>query len=635
MTDLDRLKTASHEFIPSKPETDIPPLIPLEDFFRNPKRISFKLSPDGEYLAFLESWQNRLNIHVQHMNSDEIVRVTESRERDITGYLWANNSRLAYVQDTEGDENFRLYSVDRAGNHHMELTPFEEVRVQLIDDLEDIEDEMLIAMNKRDKRFFDAYRVNVHTGDLSMIGENPGNISRWVTDNAGRLRVAVTTDGVNNTLLYRQDESADFREVITTNFKETLRPIYFTFDDRQLYAASNLHRDKEAIVRYDPDKAEEVEVVFEHPDVDVSGLLRSKARKTITGVTYHTEKRQYHFFDDERESLQQYLEERLPGYEVTLTSLSKDEQKVLIRTHTDKSRGSYHYLNRDTEDFRKLVEVSPWLNEAHLSDMYGIAYQSRDNLTIPGYLTLPAGREPRNLPVVVNPHGGPWVRDHWGFDPEVQFLANRGYAVLQVNYRGSAGFGREFWERGFKEWGKAMQNDITDGVHWLIDQGIADPDRIGIYGGSYGGYATLAGLTFTPDLYACGVDYVGVSNLFTFMDSIPPYWEQYRQTLYEMVGHPEKERELLESASPLFHVDQIRAPLLIAQGANDPRVKKAESDQIVEALRDRGIDVPYMVKENEGHGFKNEENRFDFYRAMEDFLAQHLGGRMEGGPEDR
>ena len=238
---------------------------------------------------------------------------------------------------------------------------------------------------------------------------------------------------------------------------------------------------------------------------------------------------------------------------------------------------------------------------------------------------MPKGSDGENLPVVVNPHGGPWARDSWEYRSEIQFLANRGFAVFQMNFRGSTGYGREFWEIGFKEWGKSMQDDITDGVNWLIDEGIADPDRIAIYGVSYGGYATLAGLTFTPDLYACGVDYVGVSSLFTFMESIPPYWELYRNMLYEMVGHPEKDKDLLASSSPLLHIDKITVPLFIAQGANDPRVKKTESDQIVEALKSEGIEVPYMVKDNEGHGFYNQENQFDFYREMEKFLKKHIG----------
>ncbi|MCF7803516.1 MAG: S9 family peptidase [Candidatus Marinimicrobia bacterium] len=603
----------------------------MEDFFRNPQQTSFQLSPDGEKLAFLAPWKNRLNIHIREIETDNSTRITAATERDIAGYLWANNTRIVFLQDTAGDENFRLFAVDIDGKNHTRLTPFNDVRVQIVDDLEDIEDEILIGMNKRDKQIFDVYRLHVNSGEMSMIAENPGNISGWHTDNEGKLRVATTTDGVNTGILYRNTEEEKFHEVLTTTFRETLNPLFFTFNDDAIYAASNLGRDKQAIVKYDLENNIELDIIYEHPEVDVSHLLRSKEREVITGVTYFTDYRNYEFFDEERAQLQTSLEEQLPGYEVSLSSSSKNERRLLVRTHSDRSRGAYYFHDRDTNELTKLVDVSPWLKEDEMAPMYPVEYSARDGLTIPGYLTLPKGQSPENLPVVINPHGGPWVRDHWGFNPEVQFLANRGYAVLQMNYRSSTGYGRDYWERGFKEWGKAMQDDITDGVHALIEENIADPDAVAIYGGSYGGYATLAGLTFTPDLYACGVDYVGVSNLFTFMESIPPYWEQYRQMLYEMVGHPEQDKDLLASASPVMHVDKIKAPLLIAQGANDPRVNKDESDQMVEALRDRGIEVPYMVKENEGHGFHNEENRFDFYRAMEQFLARHLNGRAGNG----
>lgn len=605
----------------------LPPLIPMEDFFRNPTKTSFQLSPNGEYIAFMQPWENRLNIHVQKIGSDEVVRVTSATERDIAGYFWANNNRLAYIQDKAGDENFKLYAVNADGTEETVLTPFDEVRVQIIDDLEDNEEEMIIGLNRRDKRIFDAYRININTGDMKMIAENPGNIAGWMTDNDGQLRIAITSDGVNTSLLYREKESDPFKPVLTTSFRETLAPLFFSFDNQYIYASSNLGRDKQAIVKYDPATATELEILYQHPEVDVADLLRSKKRQIITGVMFITDKRHYHFFDEERKQLQKELQEKLPNVEVVVANMNRDEDKILVRTFSDKSRGAYYYYDLNTKDFKKLVEISPWLDEKHMADMQPIKYQSRDGLTINGYLTLPKGVEPKNLPVVVNPHGGPWARDYWGFNPEVQFLANRGYAVLQMNFRGSTGYGREFWETSFKEWGKSMQDDITDGVNWLISEGIADPERIGIYGGSYGGYAVLAGLAFTPELYAAGVDYVGVSNIFTLLESLPPYWELYRQMFYEMVGDPVKDKELLEAASPLFHADKIQAPLFVAQGANDPRVKKAESDQIVEALRARGIDVPYMVKDNEGHGFRNEENRFDFYGAMEKFLAEHLGGR--------
>jgi dipeptidyl aminopeptidase/acylaminoacyl peptidase len=608
-------------------QDNTPPLIPMKDFFRNPVKASYQLSPNGEYLAYMQPWENRMNVYVQKIGTEDTVRVTSATERDIAGYFWANNSRLAYVQDKGGDENFKLYAVNSDGTNEKVLTPFDEVRVQIIDDLEDNENEMIIGLNKRNKQIFDAYRIDINTGEMKMIGENPGNISGWMTDNDGQLRIASTTDGVNTSILYREKESDPFKTVLTTNFRETLAPLYFTFDNKYIYASSNLGRDKQAIVKYDIANAKELEVLYQHPEVDVDNLLRSKKRKVITGVMFITDKRHYHFFDEQRKLLQKELQEKLPDYEVVVSNMSKDENKALVRTYSDKTRGAYYFYNLETKDFRKLDDISPWLNEAYMADMQPIKYQSRDGLTINGYMTLPKGVPEKDLPVVVNPHGGPWARDYWGFNSEVQFLANRGYAVLQMNFRGSTGYGREFWEIGFKEWGKTMQDDITDGVQWLINQGIADPARVGIYGGSYGGYATLAGLAFTPDLYACGVDYVGPSNIFTLLASFPPYWELYRQMFYEMVGDPEKDKELLKEASPLFYADSIRVPLFVAQGANDPRVKQAESDQIVEALKARGIDVQYMVKENEGHGFRNEENRFDFYGAMEKFLAQHLGGK--------
>jgi dipeptidyl aminopeptidase/acylaminoacyl peptidase len=611
------------------PKEEMPRLIPMEDFFRNPEKTAFSLSPDGTHLAFMQPWEKRLNVHVQKIGEDEATRITNATERDIAGFIWANNERIAYVQDKGGDENFKLYAVNIDGSDEKTLTPFEKVRVQLIDDLKNDPDHIMIAINNRDKRFFDAYRINISTGDMEMIAENPGTYTGWQTDHDGKLRIVTTTDGVNTSVLYRATEKDDFQTLITTNFKETLAPLFFTFDNQNLYVASNIGRDKTAIFEYDINTKETTRLIYEHPEVDVSGLLRSDKRKVITGVVYLIDKRHYHFLDEDRGKLQENLETRLPGYEVVVANMSLDETKVLVRTYSDRSLGAYYYLDRETDEFMKLADVSPWLNEEELAEMEPIQYTSRDSLTIHGYLTLPKGLKPENLPIVVNPHGGPWARDAWGFNPEVQFLANRGYGVLQMNFRTSTGYGREFWEAGFKQWGLAIQDDITDGVNWLIEKGIADPDRVGIYGGSFGGYATLAGVAFTPDLYACGVDYVGVSNLFTLIKSVPPYWEPMREMFYEMMGHPEKDKELWEKVSPIFHADKIKVPMLVAQGANDPRVNKGESDQIVEALRERGIEVEYMVKENEGHGFRNEENRFDFYRAMEKFLSKHLGGRVE------
>ena len=604
-------------------------LIPLEDFFKNPEKSGFQLSPDGTRISYRAPWNRRMNIFVQKVGEETAERVTSATERDIPAYFWSGDDRILYLQDTGGDENYHLFAADLKGGEARDLTPFDGVRVRIVDRLEDIDDEVLIGLNRRDPRLFDVFRLNIDSGELTLIEENPGDIEGWLTDHDGKLRAAVRTDGVNNSLLYREDESKPFKTLITTDFRESISPLFFTFDNKELYVASNLGRNTAAIYIFNPETAALGDLVFERPDVDVSSLFRSKKRKVITGAGFTTDRFHYHFFDAGREELQKELEERLPGYEVTVTSMNKDEDRVLIHAGSDRTLGAYYFYDTVTKDFKKLAELSPWLPEERLAPMKAIKYLSRDGLTIHGYLTLPAGSDGKNLPVVINPHGGPWVRDSWGYNSEAQFLASRGLAVLQMNYRGSTGYGRAFWEAGFKEWGRAMQDDITDGVNWLIEQGIADPERIGIYGGSYGGYAVLAGLAFTPDLYACGVDYVGVSNIFTLLETIPPYWELGRKMLYEQIGDPVKEEELLRAASPVFHADRIKAPLFVAQGANDPRVKKAESDQIVEALRKRGVDVEYMVKDDEGHGFHNEENRFEFYRAMERFLAKHLGSAAE------
>ena len=602
--------------------------IPLEDFFRNPEMSSFQLSPNGEYISYMKPWEdgNRMmNVYVRKINSDEEIRLTSASKRSLYGYGWLNDERIAYVQDQGGDENIHIYAVDIDGKNDIDLTPFENIQARITDDLEDDPNYILVSINKRNERIHDVYRLNVNTGEMEMIAENPGNISGWMTDNSGKLRIATTSDGVNSSLLYRDKESDEFRTILTTNFKESVSPLYFTFDDQELYVSSNRGRDKSAIYKFDLNEAKEYELIFEHDQVDVYGLMRSKKRKKITGVSYTTDKRQTHFFDDWRENLQMKLETKLKGVEVAISDLSKDESKAIIITYSDRSRGTYYFYDIEKDNLKKLADLSPWLKEEDMAFMKPISYKSRDGLIIPGYLTLPLNyKEGNKIPVVVNPHGGPWARDNWGFDSQVQFLANRGYAVLQMNFRGSVGYGREFWEKSFKQWGKTMQDDITDGVNWLIEEGIADPDRIGIYGASYGGYATLAGLAFTPDLYACGVDYVGVSNIFTLLETLPPYWELGRQMMYEMIGNPETEQELLREASPLFHIDNIKAPLFVAQGANDPRVKQAESDQIVEALKLKGIDVPYMLKEDEGHGFYNESNQFDFYREMIGFLDKHL-----------
>jgi dipeptidyl aminopeptidase/acylaminoacyl peptidase len=601
-----------------------PKTIPVRDFFRNPEKAYFQVSQGGKYVSYTEPYQNRMNIVVRPVAGGEARRITSITDRDINAYGWKGDDRLFFFKDSGGNENFHLFAVDRAGTTQTDLTPMPKVRVNLVDELLDDPTDVLVEMNRRDSTVFDVYRVNVVTGDTTMIASNPGTITGWVADHHGRIRAALTTDGVNGTVLFRPTEADTFRVIAHTTFKDTFTPLFFTFDDQALYASSNLGRDKAAIVLFDPATGREREVLFQHPEVDVDGMGYSRKRKVPTEIDYVTWKQERRFLDPVTRSLYASLEKRLPGKEVFVTFMNRDEDVMIVRTMSDRSLGSYYLYQRAGDRLTKLADRNPWLDERDLAPMKPISYTSRDGLTIHGYLTLPLGVAPRHLPVVVNPHGGPWARDQWGFNPEVQFLANRRYAVLQVNFRGSTGYGRKFFESSFKQWGRTMQDDVSDGVKWLIGQGIADSSRVAIYGGSYGGYATLAGLAFSPELYAAGIDYVGVSNLFTFMKTIPPYWKPFLDQIHEMVGNPERDSVALAAASPVFHVDRIRAPLLVAQGAKDPRVNIDESNQIVEALRKRGIDVQYIVKENEGHGFQNEENRFEFYEAMERFLARHV-----------
>lgn len=605
--------------------------IPLEDFFRNSERTGYQLSPDGSYISYMAPYKDRLNVFVRRVDEtdEHAIRITNETERSVAGYMWADNQRLLYMKDTAGDENYQLYGVHRDGSDDRAYTAFDGVRTSLIDDLEEQQGVVMIGMNKRNPEVFDPYRLNIETGELTLLAENPGNIQGWMTDHDGRLRVATAiVDGVNTQILYRDTEDEPFRPVLTTNFRDVVSFMEFTPDNKEVYAATNLHRDKTILVRMNPATCEELEVLYENERYDIASISYSRKRKKLLSVycTGHKEPVR-HYFDAEEEQLRQRIKAHFPNQRYGIADTDKAEENYLIYVGGDRTRGSYWHYNALTDEAKKIADLAPWIKSDEMNAMHPVCYTTRDGLQIEAYLTLPDGLTPdtaKQLPVVVNPHGGPWARDCWGYSSEVQFLSNRGYAVFQMNFRGSTGYGRHFLEASYKQWGLKMQNDITDGVKWLIEQGIANPNRIAIYGGSYGGYATLAGLTFTPDLYACGIDYVGVSNLFTFMQTIPPYWRPMLEMMYEQVGHPEHDADQLAATSPALHADKIKVPLFVAQGANDPRVNKAESDQMVEALRQRGVVVEYMVKDNEGHGFHNQENRFDFYRAMERFLKAHL-----------
>lgn len=613
----------------SAPKEPAPPVLKVEDFFRNPEKSGFQISPSGNYFAYRAPWHKRMNLFVQKVGDTTATQVTQDTVRDIGGYSWKGD-RLIYARDINGDENMIVFSASIDGKDVKALTPTKGVRAGVADGMEHIpgmEKSVMVVMNQRNPQVFDPYLVNIETGAMKPLYNNgKDNFESWSTDHAGVIRFATKTDGVNTTYYYRASDKEPFKEYMTVGFKDDWTPLFFTFDNKNVYASTNLGgRDKSAIVEWDLDGKKETKELYKNDDYDVSGLDYSEKRQVLTMVTWEGEKQERKILDDKTKALYDKLEAKFPGYEVAVASENDDENKRTIWVGSDKVTGRFYYNEDGSDDFKLLCDRTPWIKENEMADIKPITYTSRDGLTIHGYLTLPKGREAKDLPVVINPHGGPWARDSWGFDPEVQMLANHGYAVLQMNYRGSTGFGRKFWETSFKQWGKTMQNDISDGVAWLVKQGIADPKRVAIYGGSYGGYATLAGITFTPELYACAVDYVGVSNMFTFMNTVPPYWEPFKKKMYEMVGDPKVDSVLLHDASPVFFADRIQCPLFIAQGRNDPRVNINESNQMVDALKARGITVQYMVKDNEGHGFHNEENRLDFYNAMDKFFDEHIG----------
>jgi dipeptidyl aminopeptidase/acylaminoacyl peptidase len=436
--------------------------------------------------------------------------------------------------------------------------------------------------------------------------------------------MATKTDGVNVTYYFRNTNKDTFNILVTTSFKEQFSPQSFDASNQNIYVITNIGRDKAALVEYDPAAKKEVKELYSNADYDLSYIFFDRKKKKLVSVSWTGEKSESYFFDKQWGDIKNDLKKKFPGYETDIVAYDDNRTKAIVWTGSDQLPAKYYLYDFASKSATEAANPYPWINEKHMAAMKPVTYTSRDGLTIHGYLTLPKGIDPKNLPVVINPHGGPWFRDTWSFDPVAQLLANRGYAVLKMNFRGSTGYGRKYWEASFKQWGKKMQDDVTDGVEWLKKEGIADPKRVAIYGASYGGYTTLAAITFTPDLYACAVDYVGVANLFTFMKTIPPYWKPYLDQFHEMVGDPAKDSLLLAEASPVLHADKIKVPLLIAQGANDPRVNKNESDQMVAALKKRGIDVEYIVKNDEGHGFQNQNNQYDFYGAMEKFLDKYL-----------
>jgi dipeptidyl aminopeptidase/acylaminoacyl peptidase len=584
-------------------------------------------------MAYLAPLDGVLNVWVGAADGDEFDPVTRDTDRGVRIYFWAHDGRhILYLQDVGGDENWRLHRVDLESGLVDDLTPFEDVQIQVVAHDKRHPNELLVAMNKEDARLHDVYHVDLRTGELSRVARNPGNVLGWVPDEdyVVRAAMAATADG-GAELLVRGGPDDEWSTLLTWSPEDSLTsaPYGFTLDGSSILLIDSRGANAARLTSMDLASGD-ADVLAEDPHYDVSGVVRHPDTREVQLVAFTRDRKEWSALD---QSLTEDLEavRRLNPGDFELVSRTHDDRHWVIAFTQDDGPVSYYIVDRSAKEATFLFHSRPDLTEYELGSMEPVSFQSRDGLTVHGYLTLPPGVEAANLPLVLNVHGGPWARDVWGYDPEAQWFANRGYACLQVNYRGSIGYGKDFLNAGNREWGGRMHDDLVDAVRWAVDRGVADPQRIAIYGGSYGGYAALVGATFTPDLFCCAVDIVGPSNLITFIETIPPYWSTYLAMLHERVGEPEQDREFLESRSPLSRVDDIRIPMLIAQGANDPRVKQSESEQIVAVMREKGIDHEYMLFPDEGHGFAKPENRLKFYAAAEKFLAAHLGGRYEDG----
>ncbi len=611
------------------------PLIPLENFFDSSAIANVQLSPNGEYISYVKFWNERQNLFIRSIDDSSEKRITSDARENIREYYWVNDETLIYLQDQDGNENQQAHLVGREGNTDRNVTPFDGVKTTFISKLKGEPDHILIRMNKRNPELFDLYKLNLKTYRITPYMRNSGDTLAWDLDHNDIVRMIHKGNGIDRRLMYRENEDAPFRQLAEYNMIESrIKPLQFTADNKRFYALSNRNRDKLALVIFDPETGTESEALFEHSDVDTSNISLSKTDKRPLSIQYVSDRVREHYLDPSHRNLIQSLSSRFPEQEIILRNSDEKENHFIVASYSDRSPGSFYRYQSTNDRLVHIGDAMPTLDPNQLQAMEPIQYEARDGLTIHGYLTLPYNNDDGEpFPLIVLVHGGPVDRDIWGPNAIVQFLANRGYAVLQPNYRVSSGYGKAFHKAGFKQSGKAIQDDITDGVNDMINRGIADPDRVAIMGGSYGGYATLAGLAFTPDLYACGVDIVGPSNWFTTLESAPAYWKPGIEFLYSIIGAPKADQELLKETSPLFHVDKMKAPLFVIQGARDPRVPQREADQIVQALRADGKQVAYMLKSNEGHGFRKKENALEMYRAIEQFLALHLGGRKEEKPD--
>jgi len=634
----------SHITAQKKTERATTPILDRELFFGNPEIYGGQLSPDGKFISFMKEYEGIMNIWVKKFDEPfEKARPLTSSKRPMQGYFWSYDGKyILYVKDENGDENLNIFAVDPMATaetnkvpNSRNLTPLKGItaRINLVSKKNP--DLMMVLLNDRDHAWHDLYQLKISTGELTKIYENKERVTGFDFDWDENLRALSKTDEKGNTITYKK-EGDKLTPIYETSVTEQAYIASWTPDNKQAYFVSNkgdLNLSSLLLMDLETQKISKTESDPKNK-VDFGGLSTSDITHQIISTSYTDDKTNYYWKDKSWESSYKFLQSKFPGREVSFQSSTKDEKKLLVAISGDKYAAEVYFFNSETKELLLQYVSRPALKkvEKYLAEMKPVSYKSSDGQEISGYLTLPVGSNGKNLPVILLIHGGPkGPRDNWGYNSTVQFLANRGYAVLQPNYRASGGYGKKFRNAGDLQWGKLMQDDITWGVKYLIAQGIGNPDKIAIMGGSYGGYATLAGLAFTPDLYACGVDIVGPSNLFTLLESIPAYWEAGRAGLYAMVGDPRTEegKKRMQEASPLFSADKIVKPLLIIQGANDPRVKKAEADQIVVALREKGKQVSYVLADDEGHGFRKPVNSMAMYAETEKFLAGILGGKYQ------
>lgn len=625
-------------------QTDTVPLIDLRALFDNPEVTYARLSPDGKRIAYLKPYSGILNIWVKKVDEPfEAGRMLTKLDREPGGYAWTVDGKyILFASDKKGNENYNIYAVnpeepigDEGVPTSRNLTNNDSVAAVLYAVSEANPDILYIGMNDRDRQWHDLYKLEIASGKRTKLFENTSRYTTWYFDWQDSLRLVQRSKEEGGTELLRISGSRQEKIAETGPF-ETLSPLRFTADNARFYAISNVGDsvNLSKLVLIDPNTGG-METVHAEPlgKVDVEAAKIARYSHKLISVSYNDEKMRPYYLDTSWAADYQYLREEFPGREIEFLDETADETKVMVSVWSDVHPGDVYFFDRKSKQIIHQYVSYPRLKqfEKYLSPMQPIKYKSSDGREIPAYLTLPANGMKKNVPLLVLPHGGPWYRDSWGFNNWVQWLANRGFAVLQVNFRGSTGYGKDFLNAGNLQWGKLMQDDLTWGVRHLIEQGIADPKRIAIFGASYGGYATLAGLTFTPDLYTCGVSYVGPSNLFTLLASIPPYWASFRKEFLLRMGDDSTEegKELLRAASPLFSADKIKVPLLVIQGANDPRVKQAESDQIVAALHKQGKQVSYLLAPDEGHGFYNPLNSMAAFAATEQFLAAYCGTRFQ------